>query len=59
MKVIEVAGREKSPYSIWEKMQRRNVAFEQLSDIMAFRIVVPTQGGLLRARWARCTRPIR
>ena len=41
--VIEVAGREKSPYSIWEKMQRRNVTFEQLSDIMAFRIVVPTK----------------
>jgi GTP pyrophosphokinase len=41
--VMEVNGREKSPYSIWEKMQRRNVAFEQLSDIMAFRIVVPSQ----------------
>jgi GTP pyrophosphokinase len=41
--VIEVTGREKSPFSIWEKMQRRNVQFEQLSDIMAFRIVVPTR----------------
>lgn len=41
--VAEVTGREKSPVSIWEKMQRRNVAFEQLSDIMAFRIVVPTR----------------
>ena len=41
--VVEVTGREKSPYSIWEKMQRRNVAFEQLSDIMAFRVVVPTR----------------
>ncbi len=39
----EVSGREKSPYSIWEKMQRRNVQFEQLSDIMAFRIVVPSR----------------
>ena len=39
--VNEVTGREKSAYSIWEKMQRRNVAFEQLSDIMAFRVVVP------------------
>ena len=38
---VEVSGREKSPYSIWEKMQRRNIAFEQLSDIMAFRVVVP------------------
>jgi GTP pyrophosphokinase len=42
-KVTEIAGREKSPYSIWEKMHRRNVGFEQLSDIMAFRIVVPTK----------------
>jgi GTP pyrophosphokinase len=42
--VAEVTGREKSPYSIWEKMHRRNVAFEQLSDIMAFRVVVPTRG---------------
>ena len=39
----EVTGREKSPYSIWEKMQKRNVAFEQLSDIMAFRVMVPTR----------------
>ncbi len=41
--VLEVTGREKSPYSIWEKMQQRNVTFEQLSDIMAFRVVVPTR----------------
>jgi GTP pyrophosphokinase len=41
--VTEVSGREKSPYSIWEKMKRRNVQFEQLSDIMAFRLVVPTR----------------
>ncbi|WP_220789606.1 RelA/SpoT family protein [Gluconacetobacter johannae] len=40
---VEVTGREKSPFSIWEKMQKRNVAFEQLSDIMAFRIIVPTR----------------
>ncbi len=38
----EVAGREKTPYSIWHKMQRKNVGFEQLSDIMAFRVIVDT-----------------
>ena len=38
----EVTGREKTRYSIWKKMQRKNVAFEQLSDIMAFRITVDT-----------------
>jgi guanosine-3',5'-bis(diphosphate) 3'-pyrophosphohydrolase len=37
---VSVTGREKQPYSIWCKMQRKNVAFEQLSDIMAFRVVV-------------------
>ena len=36
----EIVGREKTRYSIWKKMQRKNVAFEQLSDIMAFRILV-------------------
>lgn len=35
-----ITGREKTRYSIWRKMQRKNVTFEQLSDIMAFRIVV-------------------
>src|SRR5208282_1451591 len=37
-----VSGREKAPYSIWRKMRVKNVPFEQLSDIMAFRIVVDT-----------------
>ncbi|WP_420547640.1 RelA/SpoT family protein [Curvivirga sp.] len=36
----KVTGRQKSPYSIWRKMQRQNVGFEQLSDIMAFRVIV-------------------
>jgi guanosine-3',5'-bis(diphosphate) 3'-pyrophosphohydrolase len=40
--VVQISGREKTPYSIWRKMQRKNVAFEQLSDIMAFRLVVKT-----------------
>ncbi|MFY8107123.1 MAG: RelA/SpoT family protein [Elstera sp.] len=38
----KVKGREKAPYSIWRKMQHKNIAFEQLSDIIAFRVVVPT-----------------
>ena len=36
----KITGREKTRHSIWKKMQRKNVTFEQLSDIMAFRIVV-------------------
>jgi GTP diphosphokinase / guanosine-3',5'-bis(diphosphate) 3'-diphosphatase len=39
----EVVGREKTPYSIWQKMQHNNLNFEQLCDIMAFRLIVPTQ----------------
>jgi len=40
----EINGREKTRYSIWKKMQRKNVSFEQLSDIMAFRIIVEDVG---------------
>ncbi len=44
-----VSGRVKTPYSIWRKMQHRNVGFEQLSDIMAFRVVVETVGECYQA----------
>jgi len=37
---VEVAGREKHPYSIWRKMAERHVSFEQITDIMAFRVLV-------------------
>jgi GTP diphosphokinase / guanosine-3',5'-bis(diphosphate) 3'-diphosphatase len=53
----EVSGREKHPYSIWRKMAERHISFEQLSDIMAFRVIVadPDQCyralGLIHRRW--------
>jgi len=37
-----VSGRRKRPYSIWRKMERKAVGFEQLSDIFGFRVVVKT-----------------
>ncbi|MBX7146989.1 MAG: bifunctional (p)ppGpp synthetase/guanosine-3',5'-bis(diphosphate) 3'-pyrophosphohydrolase [Alphaproteobacteria bacterium] len=40
----EITGREKTPYSIWCKMQRKNIPFEQLLDIIAFRILVKDIG---------------
>jgi GTP diphosphokinase / guanosine-3',5'-bis(diphosphate) 3'-diphosphatase len=40
----EVLGREKLPHSIWEKMKKKNVPFEQITDIMAFRIIVNDVG---------------
>jgi guanosine-3',5'-bis(diphosphate) 3'-pyrophosphohydrolase len=40
---VEVTGREKQPYSIWRKLQRKHLAFSQLSDIYAFRVIVGTE----------------
>ncbi len=54
----DIAGREKSPLSIWKKMERKNVSFEQLSDIMAFRVLVDNVGecyaalGVIHAAYA-------
>ncbi|MBQ4084478.1 MAG: bifunctional (p)ppGpp synthetase/guanosine-3',5'-bis(diphosphate) 3'-pyrophosphohydrolase, partial [Alphaproteobacteria bacterium] len=39
---FKIYGREKRPYSIWKKMNRQNISFEQICDIMAFRVIVPT-----------------
>ena len=53
----DVWGREKHPYSIWRKMAERHISFEQLSDIMAFRVIVPNEEdcyralGLIHRRW--------
>lgn len=44
-----VYGRRKQPFSIWTKMQRKSVGFEQLSDIFAFRIVLPDIPSCYRA----------
>lgn len=54
---VEISGREKHPYSIWRKMQERHISFEQLSDIMAFRAIVPSEDdcyialGHIHRRW--------
>ncbi len=53
----EVSGREKHPYSIWRKMAERHISFEQLSDVMAFRAIVPDVAecyralGVIHGRW--------
>jgi GTP pyrophosphokinase len=53
----EMMGREKRPYSIWRKMQGRQINFEALSDVMAFRIIVDDEAecyrslGLVHGRW--------
>ncbi|HIF09875.1 MAG TPA: bifunctional (p)ppGpp synthetase/guanosine-3',5'-bis(diphosphate) 3'-pyrophosphohydrolase [Sneathiellales bacterium] len=54
---VRVVGREKRAYSIWQKMERDNVPFERLSDIMAFRIIVDDVAtcyavlGILHTKW--------
>ncbi len=35
----DVFGRAKKPYSIWRKMQEKDLAFSRLSDIYGFRII--------------------
>ncbi|MFN8692878.1 MAG: RelA/SpoT family protein [Holosporales bacterium] len=53
-----IVGREKRPYSIWKKMQHKNVNLEQLSDIIAFRVLVDSIGqcyaalGVIHSRYA-------
>lgn len=46
---VEVSGREKHPYSIWKKMAERHVSFEQITDIMAFRVITQTAADCYRA----------
>jgi RelA/SpoT family (p)ppGpp synthetase len=53
----DIQGREKHPYSIWRKMAERHISFEQLSDVMAFRVIVKDIEdcyktlGVLHRRW--------
>ncbi len=44
-----VYGRQKTPYSIWRKLQRKSVAFSQLSDVYAFRVIVEREEDCYRA----------
>ena len=44
-----VYGRRKQPFSIWTKMERKSVGFEQLSDIFGFRVVMPDIEACYRA----------
>ena len=53
----EVLGRAKKPYSIWRKMQEKEMGFSRLSDIYGFRIVTETDNdcyavlGAIHQRW--------
>lgn len=45
----DVTGRAKHPYSVWRKMQERHVSFEQVTDIMAFRVITESADDCYRA----------
>ena len=36
----KIVGREKTPFSIWRKIQSKRISLEQLTDIMGFRVIV-------------------
>ncbi|MEL7487504.1 MAG: bifunctional (p)ppGpp synthetase/guanosine-3',5'-bis(diphosphate) 3'-pyrophosphohydrolase, partial [Pseudomonadota bacterium] len=45
----EIHSREKRAFSIWRKMAAKNVSFDELADIYAFRVIVPTLEDCYRA----------
>ncbi len=45
----QIYSREKRAYSIWRKMQQKNVSFDELADIYAFRVLVDTVPDCYRA----------
>ena len=53
----EVFGRAKKPYSIWRKMQEKDMGFSRLSDIYGFRIITRSEAdcyaalGVIHQRW--------
>jgi GTP pyrophosphokinase len=55
--LADVTGREKRPYSVWRKMQGRQMSFESLADVMAFRVIVDDDAecyrtlGVVHGRW--------
>lgn len=53
-----IIGRQKRPYSIFRKMERKAVSFEQLSDIFGFRVIVGSEEecyaalGVIHTTWS-------
>jgi len=45
----EIIGREKTPFSIWRKVQKKRISLEQISDIIGFRVIVNSTEDCYRA----------
>ena len=43
---FDISGRSKSIYSIWQKMQQKNISFEEIFDLFAIRIVFTPKEGI-------------
>ena len=37
---VKIFGREKSPFSIWRKIQKKRISLEQITDIIGFRLIL-------------------
>ncbi|WP_440934294.1 RelA/SpoT family protein [Candidatus Pelagibacter sp.] len=53
----EIHGREKTPFSIWRKVQKKRVSLEQITDIIGFRIILNNEDdcyktlGIFHKKW--------
>ena len=53
----EIIGREKTPFSIWRKVQKKRISLEQISDIIGFRVILDSVEdcykalGIFHSRW--------
>jgi len=56
--ISKIIGREKTPFSIWRKMQNKRISLEQLTDIIGFRIIVDSVEqcykvlGIFHSKWS-------
>ena len=52
-----ITGRAKHAYSVWQKMEKSNIAFDEVHDLLGFRVIVPTMRacyetlGIVHATW--------
>ena len=53
----EIIGREKTPFSIWRKVQKKRISLEQITDIIGFRVILKTTDdcykalGIIHKQW--------
>ncbi len=54
---VKITGREKTPFSIWRKIQKKRTSLEQISDIIGFRVIVGSISecyktlGIFHSKW--------